>query len=75
MVCRPKLPSVLDKAPSLEISRALKEAADYMAVMGIIVMQRTILFSIIGFLLVITKKVVLLQLSFSTEKQSNVIEA
>lgn len=46
-----------------------------MAVMGIIVIQSTILFSIIGFLLVITKKVVLLQLSFSTEKQSNVIEA
>lgn len=46
-----------------------------MAVMGIIVIQSTILFSIIGFLLVITKKVVLLQLIFSTEKQSNVIEA
>lgn len=44
MVCRPKLPSVLDKARSLESSRALKEAVDYVAVMGIIVIRSATLF-------------------------------
>lgn len=43
MVCRSKLPSVLDKARSLQSSRAL-EAVDFVAVMGIIVIRSATLF-------------------------------